>query len=289
MGKVERQTAELEDLLQRSGALRLGEVVRMMDVSVSTVRRLFIRLEERGSAVRVHGGIRLAHPVQGEYSFDSVAHANRDEKERIACAAARLVQPGMSVYLDSGTTLARVCAALARQLQQQPAPGVTLVTNSLENLELLSPFAPVTLVGGLYRGNRRDFCGYLAEESVNCLHFDLCILGTDGYAPGYGFTTTDFQTARLNKCVIARSERTVVAADSSKFPAPSTVQYALPREVSLLITGGLDEEMQRHFAQNGLEVRSISKKMPIFQGFYAFRRDKIKTPCYNWKSPLSLV
>ena len=52
MKKVERQERMFVELIGRKTTLTLSEARALLDVSESTVRRLFIRLESSGAAVR---------------------------------------------------------------------------------------------------------------------------------------------------------------------------------------------------------------------------------------------
>ena len=58
------------------------------------------------------------------------------------------------------------------------------------------------MIGGTYRTNRKDFCGYMAEKVMKDCHFDKCVLDTDGYNYIAGFTTTDFESARICETAI---------------------------------------------------------------------------------------
>ena len=59
MKKIERQEQTVLRTLREKNTLTLAQVMELLDVSESTVRRLFVRLEERGVAIRRHGGIQL--------------------------------------------------------------------------------------------------------------------------------------------------------------------------------------------------------------------------------------
>ena len=62
----------LMNWLRLEGKLELGEVVDFLNISESTARRLFTRLESEGKVIRVHGGIQLPGNAALEYSFDQI-------------------------------------------------------------------------------------------------------------------------------------------------------------------------------------------------------------------------
>ena len=237
MKKTERQEQMILRALRENNTLTLAQAIELLDVSESTIRRLFVRLEERGVAIRRHGGIQLLrenHTV--DYLYEKVEGQSIQQKERIAHYAAQQVEPGDVLYIDSGTTMACFCSALAERLSLGQLSDLTVFTNSLVNLELLSPHITVKLIGGEYRKNRRDFSGYLAEKLLDGLHFNKCFLGADGFHTKYGFTATDFSTAHLNELVLNSTDRSYVVIDSSKFTVASVVSYSRGDTIYAVIT-----------------------------------------------------
>ena len=237
MRKTERQERQILDQLEHKGVMTLSESMALLGVSESTVRRLFIRLESSGAAVRRYGGIQLLHePTAGDYLYERVEEESMPQKRTIGKRAAQLVENGDVLYLDCGTTLACFCGELGERLASGGLEDVTIFTNSLVNLEILRERAKIELVGGEYRPRRRDLCGYLAEEAVDRLHFTKCFLGCDGFHVRYGFMATDFSTARLNELAINNSDRRFVLMDSRKFAAASVVSYSKEQTVDAVFT-----------------------------------------------------
>ena len=231
---------ELMNQLRIKGKLELGEVVELLQVSESTARRLFSRLEEEGKIIRVYGGIQLSAKNPAEYSFERVAQNNIEEKRAIAAAAVGLLRDGDTIFCDSGTTVLCFCMEIVRRIHERPL-NIQVFTNSLAILEVLSPYLPVVMLGGEYRPHRKDFSGYLAELAISRIHTDRCFIGTDGYDGKKYLTTTDFDTARLAEIAISNSDMTVILCDSSKFAECEPIGYAEIGCVDLLVTdSGLD-------------------------------------------------
>lgn len=95
---------------------------------------------------------------------------------------------------------------------------------------------PVNLIGGEYRPNRKDFCGYLAEESVKNLFFTKCFLGADGCSIQNGFTAMDFSSARLNEEVLHRTQKCIILMDAEKFSTSAVVSYTRRRMPDCVMT-----------------------------------------------------
>lgn len=215
--------------------LSLSEAMELLQISESTARRLFARLEQDGRAIRTHGGVQCINHAIAAYSFEDGEKINIDKKSAIAREACKLLEDGDVIFCDSGTTIQCFCTELIRRLQTENLK-IVVCTNSLANLELLSPYLPVKLVGGEYRVNRKDFCGYMTEQALSGLYFTKSFVGADGCSQGRQFTTTDFETARMNQIAMGNSEKSFMLVDSSKFATVAHVAYAPVENMDTIIT-----------------------------------------------------
>lgn len=213
---------------------------------------MFEQLEQSGNAIRVHGGIRCVAQTPTTYSFEYGSKLNIDKKAAIGAAACEFLEDGDVVFCDSGTTIQCFCAAIVHRLRSEKL-SIKIYTNSLANLELLSPYLPVNLVGGEYRANRKDFCGYMTEQALRGVYFTKSFVGADGCIDGNVFTTTDFDTVRINEIAMQNSGQTFMLTDSSKFSLPSHVAYAPAEKIGTVIT---DDDVPR-------EVLSQLKKAGV--------------------------
>ncbi|MBQ8731710.1 MAG: DeoR/GlpR transcriptional regulator [Oscillospiraceae bacterium] len=257
MKKTERHEHILMEALRTSEKMTLSDAMNLLKVSESTARRLFCQMESHGNVIRVHGGIQFVGPTPKEYSYDIVEGRNTIAKRKIALAAAELIQDGDIIFLDSGSTLAYLSEAIAEKLKSGKLNDLVIFTNSLVNLNYLCNETRVTIIGGYYRDNRKDFCGYVAEETAKSLNFTKCFLGTDGYSIHTGFTAIDFSTARLNEVVLSRSAYRVVMADTDKFHGTTVVSYSRNQQIHLLITDQLPEDAVRAEIESGGTTISV--------------------------------
>ena len=233
---------ELMTRLSLVQKLSLGEAMQLLNISESTARRMFAKLESDGFAIRTHGGIQCINHAMTLYSFEYGTKKNIGKKTAIGKAACKLVEDGDVIFCDSGTTIQCFCAELIYYIKEHGL-NIKVYTNSLANLELLSPYMPVTLVGGQYRANRKDFCGYLSEQALSGLFFNKSFVGADGCTQSWQFTTTDFETASMNEVAMRNSERTIMLADSSKFLLNTHVIYAPLQALAAIMTDdGIPEE-----------------------------------------------
>ncbi len=113
--------------LAADGAISVEDMAARLSVSRETIRRDLKTLAGRGQLAIVHGGAtRRSH----EPALAIRQEDNRAGKAAIGRAAAALVEDGMVVVLDSGSTTMAVAQAIAAP-DQGIWKGLTVCTNSL--------------------------------------------------------------------------------------------------------------------------------------------------------------
>ena len=255
MKKSERQIDLLTKRLDLVDRISISDGAELLKITESSVRRIYAKMERAGLAIRVHGGLKKLSPEPSAYSYSVEDTVNTEKKKRIAAAVAKLIPDYKSVYLDSGSTLYRISLAISNLLGQNPMPELKIFTNSMKNLEVLQDLAAIKLSGGDYRPSRRDFCGFLAENSVSRLNFDVCVLGADGINLRGDLTTTDFDTAKLCMSAINHSTAKILAADSSKFGKTALVTYSNIADISVVVTDSeIPEEFRKIIADSGAKL-----------------------------------
>lgn len=242
MNKTQKNELLLLKELNMRKIVSIESAINLLGVSGSTVRRLFINLEQKGACVRGHGSIRvLDNDFTNIYVYEGEEKTGVTEKEIIAEKALKLIKDGDVIFLDAGTTLAKLCAKIAGALQDNKIHGIKVFTNSLVNFNVLKSYVSVNVIGGEYRENRKDFCGMATEMMLTNICFDKCFLGTDGYTGDVGFTATDFQTARISQLVIANSGEKYILADCEKFKMSAGVCFAKKENITAVITNDTEK------------------------------------------------
>ena len=95
----------IEEYINHHRYVTIPQLVEAFDISSSTIRRDLEALGEAGRVELTRGGVMSLHRnVSEEASYNEKVEANREEKARIAAAAARMIKPGCTLFVDSGTT-----------------------------------------------------------------------------------------------------------------------------------------------------------------------------------------
>ena len=118
-----RMRAELQNVLQQGGNISTRDAMELLNVSESTVRRLFGKMEADGEAIRVFGGIRLAN-TDNKYQYDLTMERQRRAKTQIGKLAASMVSDGDFIYIDCGTTTIHLCQFLVERIKHGDLTGL---------------------------------------------------------------------------------------------------------------------------------------------------------------------
>ncbi len=240
-------------ILKLRGIVKVDELREELGVSAATVRRDLAELERRGRARRVHGGAVAVRGRLDEPVFDDKTAIAAAEKKRIARAAAKLIGPDDSVFLDGGSTV----LAMAPMLIEMT--GVTVVTNSLRVAGALASGGPrMILVGGEFRALSQTTVGSLTEALIDRVHVDRAFMGPIGLSVREGLTTTDPREAQTKALVMAHAHEVVLLADAGKLGKVSFVRFGSPGDVDVLVTDRrADRKMLQRFRKKGVKVKAV--------------------------------
>lgn len=237
--KPEHRQERIREIVGRDGEARVDALAEAFAVSPETIRRDLARLARDGAIRKVHGGARPLR-IFAEGSRAERAKEAAEAKARIARRLARLVEPGETLFIDSGTTTLACAEALADR------DGLTVVTNSVEIAQRIgrNATASVFLLGGAYRTGDAETLGPLVIEQVGRFQADRAILGVAGLDAGAGATDSNFDEAQVARAMIARAGSTVVVAHGDKLGRRAAFRVCALPEIELLVCDRpLPEEM----------------------------------------------
>jgi DeoR family transcriptional regulator of aga operon len=214
--------------------------------------------DELLDATRAHedyvAGETLATSVAYDLPVRYRGRGDTNAKERIAAAAGDLVEPGMVVAFNGGTTTsatARRLAARSELAQAGQRPAVTVVTNALNIATemVLRPFIRTVILGGVALPQSYELTGPLATLVLQELWLDMLMLGVDGFSLDSGASCHDEGEAGVNAMMVRRARRVVVVAGSEKLGRRSFARICDADSVNVLVTdrdadAGLVEDLR---------------------------------------------
>lgn len=236
---------EIIRLVTRRGEVSVDQLADELEVSRETIRRDLVGLDELGRLQKFHGGAKLrsiaATEIGGEGPFAARMAENLSAKRKIAKAAASLLSPGDSLFIDTGTTTVLFAEAIAG------LSGLTVITNSIRIASLVSAGGDnkVFLIGGAFSMDASETVGSLAVEQIARFRARHAFL-TVGALDGTGLLDFDEAETQIARAMIERVETVTVLADASKFNKRGIFEVTGWEHVSRLVT---DAEPPENIAQ----------------------------------------
>jgi DeoR/GlpR family transcriptional regulator of sugar metabolism len=249
MKAAERQL-RIRQMLETRDFVDLETLCRELDASESSVRRDLDMLEEEKVLRRVYGGaVSMLTPPARAFDYNVETERLSNEKDRIARVAAGLIEPGQTVILDGGSTV----AAVARELSTK---SLHIVTNSLpiaESLETLRNIE-LTLTGGYLDPRLRVMLGPFCEQMLGAIRADAVIMGV-GSITETGFCNNNTLVVGSEQKMIEIAGKVIIVADHTKFGRGGMIPVAPLNAADIVISDkDLAPEYVELLRSNGVEV-----------------------------------
>lgn len=195
--------------LKKKKAVSNKELISILGISESTLRRDLEFLEEKGLVNRVYGGATLNRIEVEEKSYIDKEVENVDAKRIIAQKASEYLKDLKYIYLDAGTTTNYI-------IDYMKDYDLTVVTNGVSHLEkLIENNVDTKLLCGSIKPVTKAIYGGEAIAYLDNYNFDAAFIGANGIGRNQ-FTTPDINEAEVKRKVIEKSNQTYIVADSSK-------------------------------------------------------------------------
>ena len=221
-------------ILREKGVVKLKELqIQFPQVSSMTLRRDLEYFEKLGEAVRIRGGARYIRNLDAgqEDVYALRAVKNPEGKSKIGKLAAKYVETGRSIFMDSGTT----GMMFARQIPDLDLSILTSAPNVA--LEVSKRYKPnVTLIGGLINRSTLSVSGPQSQDFISQLNFDYAFLVASAFSPENGCTCGNYSECELKRSIIDKAKKTIMLVDSSKFGKSMPFTFATLDQIDLLIT-----------------------------------------------------
>lgn len=238
-------------MLSDGGVVATEEFAAALAVSTETVRRDLKLLESARRLVRVHGGAALRPVASQEPSFANREKLGAAAKEAIGRRAAGLVESGMTVMFDVGTTALAVARALPLDFTGCVVTCSLLVATQLAG----RPGIEVVVSGGRVRGGDLAVSNHLATGFFADVRPDLAFLGSGGVNATAGLTDYYLDEVATRRTVLGNAARSYVLADATKLGVIAPHRVAGLGELSGLITDSApDEELTEALEREGVEL-----------------------------------
>lgn len=209
---LERQDKILEILAKRK-AVTVDELCAELYSSGATIRRDLAALESNRLIHRTHGGAVFMDGTGKDFPLTLRESENMFQKEKIASKILPDIRDGMTLFMDSSSTVGAVASKL------NGFKNLRVVTNGIKICNILSEKDGITVycTGGKLRENAKSLVGSAAVRAVEGIYADIALFSCRGVSPDAGFTETNEDEAELKRAYMKNASRTALLCDSSKF------------------------------------------------------------------------
>ncbi|MBU8909941.1 MAG: DeoR/GlpR family DNA-binding transcription regulator [Desulfobacterales bacterium] len=246
---VDRQ-ARIQKLIEEKGIIRVIELSKLFGVTELTIRRDFDVLEKKGVLERTHGGAILRRRLKVEPLYVEKNQKYRMQKEKIGIAVAKIVEPGDTLLINTGSTNTQVL----RHLAGKNLRVITSNANALVEIE--NPEIEVVLTGGLFRRQSNSLIGNFTHTILKNVCGSKAVIGVDGISIRFGLTTPIQEEAAVARLMIDQTlGPVIVVADSSKIGVVSNFVTAPIDKVNILVTdAGIKPGVKKELEDMGIKV-----------------------------------
>lgn len=214
----ERQR-KIMNILDKEELVKIEELQKIFsDISSSTLRRDLKELEKNRKIESLPGGAVKKRSTIGEIPISTKNTLQSDKKEKIAKIAAKLIEDGDTIYVDSGST----CTAILRYIIGK---RITIYTTNTDIVSLKEDVrAEIFLLGGKYNPITSSLNGPFTDNLLRDLYFNKAFLGANGIDEKLGVTTPTIEETTKKRAVKSHSDQVYLVCDSTKFHKLSNVK-----------------------------------------------------------------
>ena len=242
---------KLLELVNASGRIEVATLSDRLDVSQVTIRKDLVLLEENGLLKREHG---FAVMISSDDISTRLAF-NYDVKRKIAALAAKIVENGETVMIESGSC----CALLAKELANNKR-DVTIITNSafIASYIRKCPHIKIVLLGGDYQPESQVLVGPITRKCIEGFYVDKLFVGTDGFTEKVGFSGKNHLRTETVRAMAENANSVIVLTESIKFSKQGVVAQFKTNEVTTIITDNkIPEGVKNILLKNNVDVQIV--------------------------------
>jgi DeoR/GlpR family transcriptional regulator of sugar metabolism len=228
MFKNERHAFILKQINLHNKVLS-SQLSKELEVSEDTIRRDLAELAEAGEIIKVHGG---ALSKSYHYPVHQTSVYAQDEKRMIAKKAVELIQNGMVVLTEAGTTMLEMVRMIPDNIE-----ATFFTVSPLMSLELAEhPLLTVILLGGQIDNSAQITVGEKPISELMQIRADLCFLGVNGLNSKAGLTEVDWKVAQVKKTMVNSASKLAVLSISEKLNSEHKMKVCDVHSIDYLIT-----------------------------------------------------
>lgn len=249
----EERLKKIIDLLSKNKKLSTKKLQQLMEVSISTLRRDLITLENTNSIQHTHGYVSLLENSNVEFTYAIRRDKNEAIKKKLCKQAAQIITDGSAIFLDGSSTLAFLPKYFSGK------SNIHVITNNIHIASEINQLKGIDLsvIGGevAYRSN--SIVGPRALEDLKTNYRPNISFLSCNSLDENGIYMSDENQTLLKRTAIKVSNQTVLLVDHSKFTKNDYIllcDYNI-KNIQTIITDQLpSEKITENIQSNGINL-----------------------------------
>lgn len=251
----ERQSI-ISQILKKDGAVTTQALVIRFNVSIETIRRDLLSMEQQGLLKRVHGGAVAESRMKSFHTLKKRNEENNSLKKELAESAANYVCEGDIIGIDSGSTAIYFAEALSKKFSK-----LTVITHSLDVFNILQGDFNVILCGGYFKNEENSFYGSLVTDALSSLRADKVFIFPSAISLRGGICDFDQDLYQVQKQLLSIGNTAFILADSSKFEKTALLKMDdMKNEYTYITDSKLSDALVKLYKENNITVFGGNKK-----------------------------
>ncbi|MBQ2696207.1 MAG: DeoR/GlpR transcriptional regulator [Clostridia bacterium] len=247
---AEERQKQIREMLQKNGAVTTKHLVQAFGVSIETVRRDLLLMEEAGLLNRVHGGAVATGGMKPYYELPRRNREHSEKKRELSEIAMSFISEGDYIGIDAGST-----AAIFAEVLKEHFNNLTVVTHSSDVFETLRESFTVILCGGTYLREENAFYGALTLQTMESLHVQKSFIFPSAVSLQFGICDYQQDLFAPQKKLLEIADEAYILADSSKFESRALLKLDdMKPEYCYVTDGALGEDLKALYKENQLRV-----------------------------------
>lgn len=245
---ITRQNWLLE-LISKGKALIAKEAAEELGVSLDTIRRDLIALEQQGAVKRVKGGA-IASSVPERPFIDRVKDADTWLSGCLSTLLS-LLEGVQTLFLDGGTSILKVANAIPVN-----SPITVITPSPVVATVLLERNIETILLGGKIHPSGAIATGATTVREIEKISADMAVLGVCGLDTEFGLTADDLAEAEVKTAMANQAASIIALASQHKLYRRSPYKVVSTDKLDIIVTDA-EPEKTAAFSQLNVEIVSV--------------------------------
>ncbi len=240
------------EMLDSQNAVSTVNLSKKFNVSIETIRKDLLFLENNNKLSRVHGGAMALTTQRPNLDYEERLDDNVKGKQELSRLAAMLVHNGDIISIDSGSTAIEFIKALMARLDT-----LTIITNSIDIFEIARNYKHfnILLCGGYFMREENAFYGTFTLEMLESIHVNKTFLFPSTVSLENGICSYHEQLYEVQKKYLKTGDEIIILADSGKFEKSAMLKLCDMNEKYTYVTdSGLGKEIKEIYKNNNIKI-----------------------------------